>query len=323
MKIAVLGLDRKRKTGLETWKDNLIFAVSKGNDVREIYTKSLWNVFKNVSFVVDSEVCHSYSQSLGTIVLMALRKLFGKKNIHTVHGDYFMENNSKSGLKKILWIPFNDACIYLADKVTFPSSYLMNRIVSQKQGIKSKCLVIPNAIDVRKVSLVKKYSKQKLGLAKDNFLIVEVTNFNLIEKARGIDVLVKDFETFHKKNKKSILYVLGGGKNLDKYKSKYQSDKIVFLGFREDAKSIISACDLFVHYSFLDSFGLVLVEAMALDKPVIAKGSLSFTEILGSQLSLSDLNKGDLVKLRSLSKKLVKNYDLSHFGIRMLEVYRE
>ena len=45
--------------------------------------------------------------------------------------------------------------------------------------------------------------------------------------------------------------------------------QVRLLGFRPDALSLINACDLFVLPSLAEPFGLVLLEAMALGKPVV------------------------------------------------------
>ena len=45
---------------------------------------------------------------------------------------------------------------------------------------------------------------------------------------------------------------------------------VALLGFRKDILSLINACDLFILPSLAEPFGLVLLEAMALGKPVIA-----------------------------------------------------
>jgi glycosyltransferase involved in cell wall biosynthesis len=52
------------------------------------------------------------------------------------------------------------------------------------------------------------------------------------------------------------------------------------LGFRDDVLSLIGACDLFVLPSLAEPFGLVLLEAMALSKPVIATNAGGPREIV-------------------------------------------
>jgi glycosyltransferase involved in cell wall biosynthesis len=48
------------------------------------------------------------------------------------------------------------------------------------------------------------------------------------------------------------------------------TDRVRLLGFRDDVRSIMAAGDVFVLPAKAEPFGLVLVEAMALGKPVIA-----------------------------------------------------
>jgi len=50
------------------------------------------------------------------------------------------------------------------------------------------------------------------------------------------------------------------------------SDNIIFLGWRDDLAKIISIYDIFVLPSLNEGMGRVLVEAMALGKPIVASG---------------------------------------------------
>jgi len=55
---------------------------------------------------------------------------------------------------------------------------------------------------------------------------------------------------------------------------------VTFTGFRPDAGQFIAGCDLFVLASPAEPFGLVLLEAMALAKPVVAVGTGGPAEIV-------------------------------------------
>lgn len=57
-------------------------------------------------------------------------------------------------------------------------------------------------------------------------------------------------------------------------------DSVRLAGFREDAISLINAADLFVLPSLAEPFGLVLIEAMSLGKPVIATNAGGPREIV-------------------------------------------
>ena len=63
-------------------------------------------------------------------------------------------------------------------------------------------------------------------------------------------------------------------------RSLFLSDSVRFLGFRNDIPALIDACDLFVLPSLAEPFGLVLLEAMALAKPIIATNTGGPPEII-------------------------------------------
>jgi glycosyltransferase involved in cell wall biosynthesis len=58
------------------------------------------------------------------------------------------------------------------------------------------------------------------------------------------------------------------------------SNSVHLLGYRPDALALINAGDLFILPSLADPFGLVLLEAMALGKPVVATAAGGPLEIV-------------------------------------------
>ena len=62
------------------------------------------------------------------------------------------------------------------------------------------------------------------------------------------------------------------------------ADRIVFTGFRTDAARLMAACDIVCHTSRVpEPFGLVVVEAMGLGRPVIASAGGGPSEIIASE----------------------------------------
>jgi glycosyltransferase involved in cell wall biosynthesis len=58
------------------------------------------------------------------------------------------------------------------------------------------------------------------------------------------------------------------------------ADRVSFLGFREDVADLLDACDVFVLPSLFEGFPLVLLEAMAREKPIIATAVPGIEEVL-------------------------------------------
>ena len=58
------------------------------------------------------------------------------------------------------------------------------------------------------------------------------------------------------------------------------ADRVVFTGFRTDVSRIIRSCDIFAMPSHEEPFGLVYVEAMAAQRPVLAENSGGTPEVV-------------------------------------------
>ncbi|MDT0619871.1 glycosyltransferase [Salinisphaera sp. P385] len=81
------------------------------------------------------------------------------------------------------------------------------------------------------------------------------------------------------------LVIVGDGPLRDELGARADSlgvaDRVRFLGVRHDVPALMSACDLFVLSSAWEGFGLVVAEAMACERPVVATDCGGVREVVG------------------------------------------
>ena len=116
-------------------------------------------------------------------------------------------------------------------------------------------------------------------------------------------------------------------------------EQVVFAGFQEDVPEVMSALDIFVMPSRQETFGLVAIEAMAMERPVVISRGGSSEEIVGNQefgITMRPDDAFDLQrKLRTLlddrelriemgrkaRKHVMQNYDRTTRLRKTLELY--
>ncbi len=82
-------------------------------------------------------------------------------------------------------------------------------------------------------------------------------------------------------------------------------DEVIWAGFREDVPLVMNAIDVFVLTSIHEGFGLVLVEAMAARKPVVATRAGAIPEVVVDGETGYITEAGDAVALRQAFEKLL------------------
>jgi phosphatidylinositol alpha-mannosyltransferase len=171
-------------------------------------------------------------------------------------------------------------------------------------------IVIPNGIDLDvfnpKVPKIKKFSDGKINIL---FL-------GRIEERKGLIYLLKAYKILEKKFRNLRLIVVGKGpqkKEMEEFVKENGLKEVVFEGEVKEDKVVnyYTTCDLFCSpATHGESFGLVLVEAMACQKPVVAFANEGYFQFLHNKKG------GILVKnrdWRELAKKLailIKNQKL-------------
>lgn len=84
------------------------------------------------------------------------------------------------------------------------------------------------------------------------------------------------------------IVVVGAERGVPGYQAKVEAraaelgvaDRLLFLGYRKDISAVYAAADALLHLCLVESFGLVMAEAMSAELPVVAVGSGGALEII-------------------------------------------
>ena len=110
-------------------------------------------------------------------------------------------------------------------------------------------------------------------------------------------------------NSDYYLVIVGDGPLFKKLNKKVEDENIrdvIFTGSRNDVENIIPSCDVLVLPSFSESFGLVLIEALACGKPVIGSNVGGITEIINENVGLL-VNPNKVSSIASAIDKVIND----------------
>jgi len=172
----------------------------------------------------------------------------------------------------------------------------------EKEYQSGKAVIIKNAIDLDKYWFnvdQRNNVRRDLGL-EDKLVIGHVGG---LAPQKNQSFLIDVFYIFQQKHPDSVLLLVGGegiasGSTkqmlLDKVKNYGISDKVKFLGLRNDVNALDQAMDVFVFPSLFEGFGIVLIEAQASGLPCIVSPAVpNEARVLQSYVSMNNLDNAD------------------------------
>jgi glycosyltransferase involved in cell wall biosynthesis len=123
--------------------------------------------------------------------------------------------------------------------------------------------------------------RREFGLAEDELLILAVGRLDL---QKDYPNLLDALCCLHVTARWRLAIVGDGPLKTDLVKLVYENDlesRVIFLGIRFDIPELMSAADVFVLSSSWEGFGLVVAEAMACERIVVATDCGGVAEVLG------------------------------------------
>lgn len=235
------------------------------------------------------DVFHTNSSKMGGLGNLAGRMVGIKKIIFTGHGWAFNEN--RNWLSKIFIWEMTRHTIMLSDKTICVSEKTKQDVICMPL-IKTKLVVIYNGL--KPFELRPQEDRQ--------FTVVAISE---LHKVKGLDILLKAWDKF-RENHIAKLVIIGDGEEKNNLK-KVASDSVVFKGFINDARTQLSAFDIFVMPSRSEALPYALLEAGFAGLPVIASSVGGIPEVIENEENGLLVGKENVEQLASALSRLFDN----------------
>jgi len=243
------------------------------------------------------DVVHAHSGKDFGLAIMAAKLSRKVKVVLTRHMAIPMKNNLfKSFLNKKV------------DKFIAVSQATLESLINYNKIEKEKIILIHNGIDLNKYS-----STYKQNILKEEYKIsAEIKLIGCVgrlDKAKGQQELIKAIPMIIKKLP-YVRFILIGDDCADGEKARLEDlikklelePFVIFAGFRNDIAQVMHDLDIFILPSQQEAFPLVILEAMAQKKPVIA------TQVGGVGEIIKNKENGMLIEAKNtiaISKAII------------------
>ena len=228
----------------------------------------------------DIDIIHGHYLFPAGAAAVEVGKEHGIKTYVTAHGsDMFELYKNQSFMRSTIRRVLDDA-----DGVFAVSNALRHEIIATGVvGISNKTKLSWNSVDINKFSTKPNDSFKREYRLEDKPIVLFIGN---LIKRKNVDSLL---EAKKVANSDYYLVIVGDGPLFKKLRKKVEEENIrdvIFTGARDDVEEIIPSCDVLILPSFSESFGLVLIEALACGKPVIGSNVGGITEIINDDVGL-------------------------------------
>jgi N-acetyl-alpha-D-glucosaminyl L-malate synthase BshA len=232
-------------------------------------------------------VPHSVSAFLAKSMLKSRRLPI----VTTLHGtDITLVGSDPS------YLPITRFSIDQSDGVTAVSNFLKQETI-QVLGAKNNIEVIYNFVNCDKYKPLRSHPLKKCFASRNEKILIHISNFRPVK--RPADVV----EIFARVLKEipSVLLMVGDGPERSRAerlaRSHHIEEHVHFTGKQDNIEEFLGISDLLLLPSETESFGLVALEAMACEVPVIASRVGGIPEVVTDGVDGYLPESGDIVKM--------------------------
>lgn len=181
--------------------------------------------------------------------------------------------------------PLTKLIYKMPDNIIAISDAVNDKLINH--GLKgNKISVIPSSVDINIYNPEVGDLRNELKISSDTTVIGNTSGFTGVKGQKyllqGLNILSEKFPCI----------LLFAGRLNEPFKSKYLShvreelrDKVIFLGHRDDIPRVLKTIDIFISPSVVEGLGMALLEAMAMEKPVVVSDITTFKEFITDKVN--------------------------------------
>ena len=255
-------------------------------------------------------IAHLHTSKAGFIGRIAAKLAGVKCIVYTTHGHIFY--GYFSGLKTRLFINMERLASFFCDAITTLTEKEKGEFRNLKIAKEEKIVPVPNGLDISPFSEAKKGTKRReLGIDDETVLIGWIGRF---EPVKGPDIFLSVCKKLHDIFDDGVMAVMAGDgillEDMIRERDMLGLNKfLLLLGYRNDIISLLADIDILVLTSLNEGFGMVILEAMAAGKPVVAHNVGGVAELIVDNVTGYMVKRGDIDAIVSHINYLIKNRD--------------
>lgn len=257
-------------------------------------------------------IVHTHNTKAGFIGRLAAKLTGTPIIVHTIHG--FAFHRYESWLRKRLFIILEHIAANFSDKLISVSTPLKEWGLGLGIGKEAQYCVIPDGIEIEKFCIDGKdieKTRSEWGIKETDLVVGMVAK---LWRGKGHLTLLAAMPLIIEQVPNVKFLIVGEGYLRSELEAialkRGLKDYIIFTGFRRDIPLLTATFDIAVLPSLFEGLGRVILEAMALGKPVVASNVGGIPEVVDNGVNGFLVPPEDKEALAKAISKLLKDQEL-------------
>jgi len=255
-------------------------------DMTSRYNLSTISKLKKIIKTKDIQIVHSQGGRADFFARIAAK--IARVPITVSSMAMLVEGYDVSILKKRLYVLMDRWTERWVNKFTVLSEAMRRSLIERHKIPPENIFKIYNGIEIEEYNPdLKELRNKKLGVRRELGLKNDVPVIGAIGRLvwqKGFEYLIRAAPEVLKKCPEARFLIVGEGPLKNKLiltsEKLNVADRIIFTGFRSDIKEILASIDVLAMPSLLEGLPMVLLEAMAMAKPIVTTRIDGITEVL-------------------------------------------
>jgi len=232
--------------------------------------QALWRLFRLLR-QRRPEIVHLHTAKAGFVGRLAARAAGLKGVVYTTHGHIF--HGYFNRLKTAIFIRMEQLAAACGGLITTLSEMEKQDFVCRRIAPAAQIIPVPNGLDLAPFSAAQRGNvRREIGLDDETPVVAWVGRF---EPVKGPEIFLQVCRQLHRQYGSRLKALMAGDGALNEKIHQERellglNDFLLLPGFRQDIVSLFTDLDLLVVTSINEGFGMVILEAMAAGKPVVA-----------------------------------------------------